>query len=508
MPEILYKYLIILILTALNCGYSVQAQPVGKPVVNSSIDTEINKLKKDSALTSASWGVCVIRVKDQKMIAAFDPDRLLIPASSQKILTTWAAWSLLGKDYRFTTTVETDGHVEDSLLKGNIYIRGGGDPGFGSTRFEPAGDEILFQRTADTLIRLGVHSIRGTVIADGSRYAEEAVPGSWIWRDIGNYYGTGVNGLNIGENSYTAVFRPGKNPGDSAKLIRIDPPFQGVSIENHVMTGAEGSGDRVILYGAPGMPVIRMQGTVPGGVASFPVRGALPEPDLIAARALHKKLSIADIVVGEEAVTLQYLQKRGNYVNPHRDKLLDYHSPPLSDYIAITHEKSINLYAEAFVRELSLKGRYPGSLESGLEQIIRFWKTKGLDPEGLKLEDGSGLSVLNRVTCRQLTLAMLKIAQEDKSREFIRTLNLAGESGNLKQFLKNSPAASNLRAKSGYMGGVRAYTGIVNNADGDELVFTVIVNHYEGSAAEMKSKLERLLASFAEYSGKPDNLSK
>jgi D-alanyl-D-alanine carboxypeptidase/D-alanyl-D-alanine-endopeptidase (penicillin-binding protein 4) len=456
-------------------------------------------LKADPMMKHASWSYCVIRVRDKKIIAQFDADRGLVPASALKVLTTYAAWSVLGKDFRFKTILETDGHVEDSILKGNVYIRGGGDPTLGSFRFAGTDPDSLFDSLAVKLKMLDVHFIRGTVIGDASLYPDEGIPGSWNWSDIGNYYGAGMYGLNIAENAFKAVFRPGNKPGDTAVLIEIDPPVSGIRLENRVTTGKQGSGDHVIMYSAPFGNYCRMEGTVPAGVSSFVVKGSVPEPDLLAAQWLFKRLLISNISLTVEPTTTCRLRYTGNYINTHRETLIEHFSPSLNQIIQMTHEKSVNIFAESLLRAVGFKSKGSGSVSGGIDAVQDFWKSKGLDVSGMRLEDGSGLSPLNRISTSQLADAMRIIATEDSRKEFISTLNLAGETGNLKNLLNNTPAASNLRAKSGYLTGVRSYTGLVRDKAGDELAFAVIVNNYSGTASAMKQQLEKLLSAIANY---------
>lgn len=498
LEEIMKKYTYISIL--ILAYFLASAQNVVNQGTIPEIEKAIQKLKSDTMMKNASWGVCVIRLKDGKTIAAFDADRCLIPASAIKIGATYPAWCILGKDFRFKTVFETDGHRDDKVMMGNVYIKGSGDPTLGSYRFPGTDIDSIFERFASVLKDAGYTSVNGSVIGDATAYTDEGIPGSWIWSDIGNYYGTGCYGLNIYENSYKAVFRPGLKPGDSARLIEIDPPISGMDLDNRVRTGTIGSGDKVILYGGPYMYYRRMEGTVPAGVSSFIVKGSLPEPDLLAAQLLCKNIIIKDMSFASDPTTVRRLARNGNFINTKRTMLMEHFSPELISIIRVTHEKSVNLYAEALVRAISLKSGNNGSITGGLEIIREFWIKKGLDMTGAQMTDGSGLSPLDRISCRQLAGMMKIISLEDSKHEFLNTLNLAGETGNLKNLFKDSPAASNLRAKSGYMTGVRSYTGIVKDLHGDELVFAVIVNGYNGSAAAMKEKLEKLLIAVSKYS--------
>ena len=81
---------------------------------------------------------------------------------------------------------------------------------------------------------------------------------------------------------------------------------------------------------------------------------------------------------------------------------------------------------------------------------------------------------------------------------FLESLPLAGRTGSLKGMLKGTAAEGRLRAKSGYISGVRAYSGYVERADGQVWAFTMISNNYACSAGQMRRKFSRLMVKLAE----------
>ena len=128
------------------------------------------------------------------MIADFRSEHVIPPASTQKILTSATALCLLGSDFRFSTFLETDGTIEDGTLKGNLYIRGTGDPTLGSQK---VGDQMFLYKWVQALRKKGIRRIEGSVISDASFFDGDAVNPQWIWEDIGNYYFMKAGGINV-----------------------------------------------------------------------------------------------------------------------------------------------------------------------------------------------------------------------------------------------------------------------------------------------------------------------
>ena len=140
-----------------------------------------------------------------------------------------------------------------------------------------------------------------------------------------------------------------------------------------------------------------------------------------------------------------------------------------------------------------------GSTAGGIRTVKDFWKSKGINLDGMQLFDGSGLSAADKITTTQL-VQMLEYIQKDNSIKapFYNSLPVAGFSGSIKDFFKGTAAENNLRAKSGYMNSVRAYAGYVKNMKGENLAFALIINNYGDTPLKLKAKIEKVLVAIAE----------
>jgi len=198
-------------------------------------------------------------------------------------------------------------------------------------------------------------------------------------------------------------------------------------------------------------------------------------------------------VVQQEAASTRQLRNRAVRVSQSRTNLDSVSSPPLSDIIQAIHYKSINTYAEALVKKMGQKMRNNPTTTGGLDFVLDFWKQRGLDVRGISMYDGSGLSPLNRISTKQMA-GMMRIMVNDKNAgEYLKTLSVAGKSGDLKAILTERPAMGNLRGKSGYTKSVRSYCGTFNDTKGRALVFAVIVNNYDGESPALRKMLEDLM---------------
>lgn len=462
------------------------------------LSSYLNTLKKDPSLKSASWGICVKNVKTEETIASFNSDKVLIPASTVKIFTTASALKLLGKDYQYQTKLLYDGEIDSNgVLHGNLIIMGSGDPTFGSNRFAGTSSEQIFKKWLVALQKKNIKRINGKVIGDGSAYNIFPASGSWLWEDIGNYYATGSYGLNFKENFFEVYFESGKRIGDLAEFSKTVPDIPGVSFINRVTTAASNSGDNVYVYGSPYSNIRFLEGTIPAGKSSFKVKASYPDPALMAAVDFNFYLEKNGITISQQPKSIFAEFKDKPLVYKERKTISTHSSPKLIEIIKTTNLKSHNLFAEALLNTIGKEIQHSGYTQSGVKAINVFMIRNNL--ETFNLKDGSGLSRLNLISTEHFCNFLIEV-NRDKfiADDFYNSLAIAGKTGYLANMFKGSAAENNLRGKTGYMNGIRAYTGYVTNKNGELLVFSIIVNYYSGSSWAMKKKLERLMVLMAE----------
>ncbi len=462
--------------------------------------SEINKFSKDPAMKNANWGICVLTADSNKTIISFNDTVGLIPASTMKAINTAATLDLLGKGYTFKTYLFYDGDIDNKgTLHGNIYIKGGGDPSLGSPRIDTIADmKYLLPLWIENIRKQGIKIIDGAIVGDASIFDDTIVPPSWVPGDLGNYYGAGSSGLTFHENTFRIILKPGKKYKDSARVVEIDPPAPYINIINKVRTGGIYTPDDLWVFGGPYNNTRTVKGIVPRNKKEFPLRSSIPDPSFFCAYSLFKALSDSGIVVKDSATTIKTLKEKGKLKTRTLTVFFSMKSQPLDTIIYYTNQKSLNTWAEDILKILAFEKTGTGSAYNGIQLIKQFWKSKGVNLEGFVMKDGSGLSPDDRVSPRQLAEFMRAYISDTMFPVFYHTLPIAGVSGTISNIFKGTIAENNLRAKSGYMKGIRSYTGYVYNKKNKFLTFGIIVNKHTASAEKMRSMLEKIMILIAE----------
>jgi D-alanyl-D-alanine carboxypeptidase/D-alanyl-D-alanine-endopeptidase (penicillin-binding protein 4) len=472
------------------------------PIKDSSLlklKNEIELLKKDKAFKHAGWSICVMSSKTGKTIVEYNSEMLLTPASTMKVFTTATALSLLGSSFKFETTLQYSGKIDSSgTLVGNIYIKGGGDPTFGSDRFQGTNADVILNSWIEIIKSKGIKKIEGKVIGDAEIFDNILVSPEWSWEDIGNYYGTGACGLSIFENQYHVYFDAGKNIGDSAKIDNIFPEIPYMDIINNVKTGKANSGDNVIIFGSPFSNIRIMEGTMPLGKNNYSVEGSIPDPSYYFAYYFNRKLIENGVIATNPPSTVRHLRLNKESVDTSRIFIAKHISPSLESIVSITNLKSVNTFAEHILKMLGENKELEGTYDAGAKVVENFLISKKIDVAGFAMNDGSGLSPLNRVTTKQMAGFLLQFINDPAYEAFYNSLPVAGKSGSIASLFKGTFAENNLRAKSGFFSWTRAYAGYVFNKSNDLLTFSIIVNNYDCKPLEMKTKLEKLMLLIAE----------
>jgi len=451
----------------------------------------VTDLTNDEALRHATFSVCVYNIDKRTCVYQHNAQTAVTPASVTKLFTTAAGFDKLGSDFRFKTILGYSGTIDKSgTLRGDLYIIGGGDPLLGSYRYRQTVPDSVFAAWHKAVAAAGIRAVDGRVRYDASIFNNQPLHNSWMWGDIGNYYACGVSGLNFHENMYFIHFTPGARQGSPATISRIEPQGIGVRTVNEVLTGAARTGDQVIVYGDPFNTVRTCTGTVPLDVKDMAIRAGMPKP-------------------GENCATLFTNYLRNHHVSvsgaaseairrPDRlETLLEYTSPTYYVIAQYTNMTSNNMYAEAIHKYMGYKSTGKGSHESGAKVVENFIGSLGLDDKCIRLDDGSGLSVHNKVTADFTCRFLMEVTKRPYFEDFMKSMALAGENGTVRNLLKGLPDNVTVRIKTGSMDGVRAFAGYVINGKGHRYSFAVICNNYNCSGTQMRAKLERVIMKIA-----------
>lgn len=462
---------------------------------SSALERAFKEFKADPSLENAGWTFYVMDVTTGKPILKHNIHQPLLPASVQKLITTSTAIMMLGSDYQYETLLQHDGTVDrNGVLRGNLYIKGSGDPGFGSPylEFKPDLNEV-FEEWLAKLRTIGIKKIEGSIIADERIFDQEMVPRRWLWEHIGNYFGAGASGLSVNENEYTVYFRAGPVVESQASVIRTEPKVPGMSFINEVTTGAAGSGDQVYIFGAPWIQERHLTGTVPLGADEFPVRGSMPDPPMFVAESFRIHLQKNGIETEGESASYRTLKSKNIFATDDRITIDTQDATLFFDIIYRTNHNSVNSYAENLLKTIALTNNDTGTFNAGLETLQEFWRSQGMNTNQLVLHDGSGLSLSNRITADQLMTVLYVSSLHPSFSLLLQSLPLAGYSGSLANLFRGSASEGFLRAKSGFLNNTRSYAGYTTMKNGNLAAFVIIANDYQGTPAAMRLKMVRLM---------------
>ncbi|MDR2910754.1 MAG: D-alanyl-D-alanine carboxypeptidase/D-alanyl-D-alanine-endopeptidase [Bacteroidales bacterium] len=443
-----------------------------------------NALVSQPEYKNALVGIQIEDAATSEIIFGYNGDKLMIPASTLKIVTSAAALEILGADYRFKTKIGFSGKIMSNKLEGDLIIVGGGDPALGSEYFRNEyGNPHFMDVWVQKIKAAGIAEINGNLIIDGSLYDTEKIPPTWIWEDIGNYYGTGVSALTVYDNLFRISFSSSKQSGEPTKITSIHPDIQGLEIENNVLSSDINS-DLAYVFGSVLDAKREITGTIPKNRKSFVIKAAVPKPEELLSKEFLSYLAKAGIVIKGEVKFKEtnHDQFQVIYINE---------SPTLAEIIKVLNHESVNLFAEHIVKQIAAEKTGIGNRKNGIEIIKDYFISKGID-SGFFMEDGSGLSHFNAISSAHITSILNYMFKTSENKNvFYASLASIGY-GTLSNFRNINFPQESLKVKSGSMSRIRCFAGYLITDSGKTLSFSIMFNHFEGTASKLNSVIEKL----------------
>jgi D-alanyl-D-alanine carboxypeptidase/D-alanyl-D-alanine-endopeptidase (penicillin-binding protein 4) len=418
-----------------------------------------------------------------------------MPASNMKVVTMAAAAERLGWDYTFTTKVVATGPVEGGVLRGDLVVVGGGDPSLGG---RPSEGPAVLERWADQVLARGIRRIEGRVIGDDNVFDDEGLGQGWAWDNLAYGYSTPVSGLDFHENVVRLSFAPGAAEGDPV-TVTAAPGGSGLVIEAAVKTAAADGTADVNVARQLGSRTIGVSGSVPAGKTDVTQTVSVENPTEFTAGAFRQALLSRGIEVAGGAVDVDALPAPPDVSGA--ETLVSYTSPPLSEIGRVLLKVSQNLYADTLLKAIGRPADGgPATTREGrkvLREVLQGW---GIAPDQYVQADGSGLSRYNYLTANVLVAVLTRMYADDRHFEpFITALPVAGMDGTIAGRMKDTRAQGNARAKTGSIANARALSGYVTSADGEPIVFSMIVNNFNVPQSQADAIIDRAVVRLAEF---------
>jgi D-alanyl-D-alanine carboxypeptidase/D-alanyl-D-alanine-endopeptidase (penicillin-binding protein 4) len=513
-------------------------------------------------LAPAHFAIKVVSLDTGALVFEQDAGKMMSPASNMKLYTVAAALDRLGPDFRFVTSVYADAKPDEKgRIKGDLVVYGRGDPSF-ATRFAGNGDYFKgIDELAARVVAAGVKRVDGNLVGNESYFTGSSLGAGWEWDDLQWYYGAPVSALTINDNAVDIFVKPGATEGASA-VVTAGPAFTGfplvfggaadeqtlsrdaspLAVVNRVVTSTRGAKRDINVERPLGQAYVEVSGTIPLGDAGWTDSITTPRPALMFAAMLRAALERQGVQIKGRTLSLD--SRAGERLKLPFDaarlvEIARRESPPFSEIVAQTMKPSQNLYTELILRTLgeqtsppqpvatptvppspppptlttpaaqpSPQGAQPqptldrrSSAQLGSEVVRQFLREAGVsDVDHLSLVDGSGLARQDLVSAESTVELLTYMSRHRYARVFYDALPIAGVDGTLRGRMKGTPAAGNLRAKTGTLSNVSSVSGYVTTAAGERLVFSMMVNHYTDERVPRTNLMDQLgvlLASFA-----------
>jgi D-alanyl-D-alanine carboxypeptidase/D-alanyl-D-alanine-endopeptidase (penicillin-binding protein 4) len=363
-----------------------------------------------------------VAVRDAEGRRVFDQaaDRRMLPASTMKSVTAAMVLSTLGPDHRFTTTVEAAGEVEDGVLRGDLVIRGGGDPVLTTEDYRrhvyPSRPATSIEDLADAVAATGLERVTGRLLGDDGGWGNSELAAGWREGYIADQNARRIVGLTVDAGLTVDV----EIPDDAPVQVELHPATDPVRTTADVLA-AELAERGVSIRGGTGT-------------------ARLPVADTTTVAAVE--------------------------------------SPPVSELLTFTLQRSDNHLADTLVLGAADAATGDGSWAAANRTGAAVLDGLGIDPTGLRVADGSGLSRLDRVTAGQLADLDTAMMASSHAATWEPSLAVAGETGTLKRRLLGTPGAGRFVGKTGTLDDVKAVVGHVRpgEAGGSRLHMAVVAN--------------------------------
>ncbi|MBW3502610.1 D-alanyl-D-alanine carboxypeptidase/D-alanyl-D-alanine-endopeptidase [Pseudomonas sp. NKUCC02_KPG] len=430
--------------------------------VNTTLSPKVQQALKTNKLQNDALSLVLLPLNGPGIPTVFNADVSMNPASTMKLVTTYAALEMLGPTHQWKTEFYTDGTLNNGILQGNLYLKGGGDPKLNM--------EKLWLLMRD-LRANGVQQVTGDLVLDRNFFNQPQLP---VFNDDGNDknkpFLVKPDSLLVNLKALRFVAR---NDGGKV-LISVEPPIASIKIDNQVkaVNAKQCTGD--VRYNpvpqADGSVLVTVSGQLADGCNSQTYLSLLDHATYTAGavRAIWKELG----------GSIQGQDRQAGV--PKNSKLLARaFSPDLAEIIRDINKYSNNTMAQQLFLSLGAQFRNDadGDDAKAAQRVVRQWLAKkGITAPHLVMENGSGLSRAERVSAREMAQMLQAAWQSPYAAEFISSMPIAGKDGTMRKRLKTTAMNGQAHIKTGTLNTVRAISGFSRDSNGNTWAVVAILN--------------------------------
>jgi len=431
----------------------------------------VDSLFNSPLFNHAHWGVLVKSLRTDEIWYERNADKMFMPASNEKIITGAVSLQKLGPDFRYVTTIGHRGSIVNGILKGDLVVFGSGDPSF-NFRFWDDNRAVL-KKWAKQLKNKGIREITGDLIGDDNAFEDYPYGSGWPFDDFDYYYSAEIGAFQLNENYIDLEIIPPRAAGEAMK-VQPSTPSRYYTIENNLQVVPNGP-NSITISRPFGTNRLMLKGQVTLGGNPLTDAITITNPTLFFMTVFKEVLEAEGIKISGSARDCDDIV---DYKGKPTDVtvLVSEQSPPFSKLLAEMMKVSQNLYAETFTKTLGWQTTGIGSFEAGksiVQQQLAEW---GIPANTYVYADGSGLSRYNYTSPRILSNVLTQMRHSPHWLVFWEAMPIAGIDGTIRNRMKTGAAFNNLRAKTGTIANTRSLSGYLTTADGEELVFSFMVN--------------------------------
>jgi serine-type D-Ala-D-Ala carboxypeptidase/endopeptidase (penicillin-binding protein 4) len=479
--------------------------PLAQPSVIDARDRRVRSLQADLAAIFAAPAVAqglvaveVTSLDHRDVLFRHNANRLLMPASNMKILTLAAAAERLGWDYAFTTTIRATGPIVNGVLEGDLVVRGTGDPTLNTRQVSPT---PVLDAWADAIRAAGICRVAGRLVGDDDAFDDQAFGQGWSWDYLQDGYAAPIGALQVYEDTVAIAITPGEAVGDPVRA-EFATPGSGWAIQNRAVTGAPGSSGTLTVQRLRGSTLVRVTGSMPATSQAMTRTLGVDNPTayflgLLAAALERRGITLAGGVADIDDLPPGSVGAEGR-------PIVEYRSPPLGEVARTLMTVSQNLYAETLLRAIGRVEGRAASAADGRAAVLGVLNAWGVPTGGVVMADGSGLSRYNYATADVLARVLQRMYDEPRHRQrWMDSLPAGGDPGTLQKRFVGTPAEGRVRAKTGSISNVRALSGYVLSAGGEQLAFSLLINNVTASSEEILHVIDAAVVRLAGFSRTP-----
>jgi serine-type D-Ala-D-Ala carboxypeptidase/endopeptidase (penicillin-binding protein 4) len=460
---------------------SAFAQDKAVTTDDTALVARLDQLLAGPGLDGTTTGV-VVRDGTGRLIYSHNPDQRVIPASNEKIMTSVAAAEVLGTSYRFHTRVLSTGTRSGATLRGDLYLKGYGDPTTTAAQYDAL---------AKAVAAAGIRSVTGALVADDTWFDATRLGTDWAWNDEAYADSAPVSALTVAaDNDFNAGsvvvhVRPGAAVGRPG-VVTVVPANSGVTVVNNTGTARAGTAETIGATRRYGTGTIVVSGTVGLAGAQTTDRVSVQDPTRAAASVFRAALAAHGVKVAKPTTTKAAPSGARTLADRASITLGQLFTP----FLKLSNNGHAEVLVKAMGRQVSGGGTWPAGIAAARAALAKL----GVATGQLMLVDGSGLTRRDWLTAGQLDRLLVAAQGRAWFPTWKKALPLAGNpdrlvGGTLASRFTGTRAANNLQAKTGTLTGVNALSGYVTDASGRLLVFSAVVNNALADAAPVLDQL-------------------